>query len=439
MDVTPQIATPAGPAPSGAHDGPLLPRSQLISISIYWFGINAIWGGYEIFGQHKVEQLVGTATRGATLGYVEIAAALVSVAVQPTIGTISDYFTSRWGRRKPFILIGGILDVIFIIGIATSQSVLALAAFLLLLSFSSNFAQGPFQGYVPDLVPERQVNTASAMLGAMRTLGVIGGAAIVSVGATTGDFAFPFIVIGFIELALALLTVALVKEGPVARQRNGKSWRTIATEAWGMDALRERGFVFMTLTRLFFLMGAAAFVNFGLYYVRDSLGLQGPEQTLWLALGPGAIAVGAVVGTVPSAWLAGRIGRKSVIWLAAATSAIGLVLIARATQPVEALPGLLLLGFGTGGYLAVDWALMTSTIPRLASGRYMGLANIANSISGPIAVVVGGRVLDEVTRTAGLDVASRVTILTGLIFLAVASVMLIPVKPRTEPPIEIPD
>lgn len=393
-----------------------------------------MWGGYEIFGQHKVEELVGTATRGATLGYVEFAAALVSVLVQPTIGTISDYFTSRWGRRKPFILIGGILDVVFIVGIATSQTVLALAAFLLLLSFSSNFAQGPFQGYVPDLVPERQVNVASAMLGAMRTIGVIAGAAIVSLGATTGDFALPFIVVGVIELVLALLTVVLVHEGPVARPRQGKSWRQIAAEAWGTDALRERGFVFMTLTRLFFLMGAAAFVNFSLYYVRDSLGLRGADQSLWLTIGPAAIAVGALAGTIPSARFAGRIGRKPVIWLAAATSAIGIVLIARAQTPVEALPGLLLLGFGTGGYLAVDWALMTSTIPRLASGRYMGLANIANSISGPIAVVVGGRVLDEVTRTSGLDVAPRITILTGLIFLAAASLLLIPVKPRIEPP-----
>lgn len=149
----------------------MLPRGQLLAISVYWFGINAMWGGYEIFGQYKVESIVGTATRGTTMGILELGAAVVSILVQPTIGTISDYTTSRWGRRKPYILIGGILDAIFIFGVATSQTLLSLAAFLLLLAFSSNFAQGPFQGYVPDLVPNRQVNTASALIGAMRLIG----------------------------------------------------------------------------------------------------------------------------------------------------------------------------------------------------------------------------------------------------------------------------
>ena len=415
----------------------LLPRSQLLSISVYWFGINAVWGGYEIFGQHKVEELVGVGTRGATLGNVELAAALVAVLVQPTIGTISDYFTSRWGRRKPFIFIGGLLDVAFIYAIATSQSVLALAVFLLLLSFSSNFAQGPFQGYVPDLVPDRQINVASALMGTMRLLGVISGAAIVSLGATTGDFVLPFVVIGVIEGGLAVLTVMLVREGSVARPRNGRAWTSIAREAWGLDALRERSFVLMTFTRLLFLMGPSVFVNFALYYMRDSLGLVGEQLTIWLITGQAIIAVGSVIGAGPSAWVSDRIGRKKVIWLAAAATATGILLIARAPTTFEAIPGIFILGVGSGAYLAVDWALMTSTIPRIASGRYMGLANIANSIAGPLAVFIGGRVLDEVARTDGLAAAPRAAVVLGLIFIAGAAILLIPVKPRVEPPGEV--
>ena len=77
----------------------------------------------------------------------------IVLAVQPTVGMISDYTISRWGRRKPYIAIGATLDVLFLIGLATSQTYLSVLAFLALLQFSSNFAQGPFQGYVPDLVP----------------------------------------------------------------------------------------------------------------------------------------------------------------------------------------------------------------------------------------------------------------------------------------------
>jgi Na+/melibiose symporter-like transporter len=425
------ITADSGP---GAPRVGILPRGQLLAISVYWFGINAMWGGYEIFGQYKVESIVGTATRGTTMGLLELGGAIVSILVQPTIGTISDYTTSRWGRRKPYILIGGVLDAVFIFGIATSQSLLSLAAFLLLLAFSSNFAQGPFQGYVPDLVPDRQVNTASALIGFMRLIGVIVGAAIVSTGASTGDYALPLMVIGLIELALAIVTVVFVREGPRGKPRDGRSWRSIALEAWGTDALRERSFVFMTLTRLLFLMGPAVFVNLSLFYVRDSLGQTGGDLQTWLTIGTLMLGIGTVLGTVPSAWLASRVGRKQVIWASALIAAIGIFLVARAQQPIEGVPGLLLIGIGSGGYVAIDWALMTSTIPRMASGRYMGLANIANSISGPLALIIGGRVLDEVTANAGLEAAPRAAILVGVIFLGAASLLLIPVKPRIEAP-----
>ena len=435
MEISQPITTPGvEPVTAAAYETPLLPRGQLLAISVYWLGISAMWGGYEIFGQQKVEALVGIETRGQTLGYLEFAAALVSILVQPTIGTISDYLQSRWGRRKPFIFIGALLDVVFIFGIATSQSLLSLAAFLLLLAFSSNFAQGPFQGYVPDLVADRQVNTASALIGTMRLFGLIIGAALVSTGAATGDYGLPLIIIGVIEAALALVTVATVREGPNARPRAGKSWFSIAREAWGTDALRERGFVFMTLTRLLFLMGPSVFVNLSLYYVRDSLGQTGAEQALWLTVGVATIAVGSALGAIPSGRLADRFGRKQIVWVAAATAIVGIVLIARAQTPIEALPGLVLLGLGNGLYIAIDWALMTSTIPRVASGRYMGLANIANSISGPFALIIGGRILDDVTRSAGLDAAPRAAILVGVLFLAAAAILLIPVKPRVQPP-----
>src|SRR4029077_13111480 len=78
-------------------------------------------------------------------------------------------------RRKPYIFIGSILDLIFLIGIASSSTLIAIAAFIALLQFSSNFAQGPFQGYIPDLVPAPQVGTASALVGMMQVLGVVSG------------------------------------------------------------------------------------------------------------------------------------------------------------------------------------------------------------------------------------------------------------------------
>ena len=65
------------------------------------------------------------------------------------------------------------------------------AAFVVLLQFSANFAQGPFQGYVPDLVPPSQVGLASGLVGLFTVLGVVVGTGLASIGLATGDFTHP--------------------------------------------------------------------------------------------------------------------------------------------------------------------------------------------------------------------------------------------------------
>jgi MFS family permease len=421
--VTPSALGQVGPA--------RLPWSQLLSVSIYWLGISALWGGYELFGQARVEGFVGLASRGAVMGYLEFMGALVAIAVQPTVGTISDYTITRWGRRKPYIFVGACFDLIFIYSLVNAQTLLAFAAFLLLLQFSSNLAQGPFQGYIPDLVPEQQVTIASGLLGLMRACGVITGYFIVSTGAATGDYGLPFLLIGVMEVSLAALTVLLVREGPTGRSREGRSWLAIAREAWGTDVLRERNFLYMSVTRMLFLMGPSAFINFSLYYVRDTLGQTGDDLELWIRVGLASMVIGTLIGTLPGAKLSQRIGRKRVIWGAAAVASVGIVVVATAGSPTMAVPGLVLIGLGSGAYMSVDWALMTSVIPKIASGRYMGLANIANAISGPMAVVVAGRVLDAVTRASGAPTGPRAAVACGVLFLAGACLTLARVHPPT--------
>jgi MFS family permease len=58
--------------------------------------------------------------------------------------------------------------------------------------------------------------------------------------------------------------------------------------------------------------------------------------------------------------------------------------------------GASLLGVATGTFLAVDWALMTDIIPKAASGRYMGLSNVATASAGVLALAVGGTIMDLV-------------------------------------------
>src|SRR5437867_904160 len=81
----------------------ILPLSQLFQLSVYWFGINSIWGAIDgVVLQKRVPELVDPGTGGTALAIVKVVAVLMAIVIQPTIGSISDYTISRWGRRKPY-------------------------------------------------------------------------------------------------------------------------------------------------------------------------------------------------------------------------------------------------------------------------------------------------------------------------------------------------
>jgi len=381
-----------------------LPNRELLRLSLYWLGLSSIFAGVNFILSSRLEfdgLVPNKDEAGRTLFFLTIGGAAIAMIVQPTIGSISDYTMSRWGRRKPYILIGSLLDVVFLAGIALSQDLLAIAAFVALLQFSSNFAQGPFQGYVPDLVPASQVGFASALVGMMQILGNVAGYAIGGLAVTLDQYALGLIALGVLELVTMLSVVIRVREGQTPKSREGRSWRAIAAEAWGTDILRERSFLWLVGSRLAVLMGGGILTNLAVFYLARSLGMTQEEAGTAFIVMVGVVAVGTVIAVVPAARASDRIGRKKVIWTSCAVGAAGLVVVALATTFAFALVGAVVFGLSTGIFLAVDWALMTDIIPKASSGRYMGLSNVATASSGVLAVAFGGTLMDLVGGSFG--------------------------------------
>src|SRR5688500_11607146 len=191
-----------------------LPFSQLLTLSIYWLGIQTIWGGLNItIIPGRLDDL-SRDTQGTMLAIIMLAGAVAPILIQPTVGVISDYTITRWGRRKPYIVIGSLLDVVFLAGIAFSNDFVALVAFYFLLQVSSNFAQGPFQGYVPDLVPAKQVGIASGLMGLMLTVGTIVGVGIATLGGILDNLVLATLALGVVEVVTMAILVLTVDEGP---------------------------------------------------------------------------------------------------------------------------------------------------------------------------------------------------------------------------------
>jgi MFS family permease len=388
---------------------------------------------------------------------------LFAVLVQPTVATISDYTITRWGRRKPYILIGAILDVVFLWGFASSNELLVMFAFIMLLQFSANFAQGPFQGYVPDLVPKQQVGLASGLMGVMIVIGQGIGVGIAALGLMAVDaspfamgtpeagafaqqvFVLPTIGLAIVEVVTMVPLVLFVREGRAAPSREGRSWVQIAKSAWGTDILRERSYVWLLVSRLFFLMAPTLPLSLGLFYLRQSLGsgdLLAASQSLLVV---GVVGVSTGLATLPAARLSDRLGRKNMIYAGIVIGIIGNIGVAIAPSFEIALGALVLVGVSSGSFLAVDWALMTDIIPKATTGRYMGISAVATGVSGPLSRFIANPLLSlliviglapglnpttDAAQSSFYALGPRLVILLGVVFLVISAWALTHVNPQ---------
>ena len=132
-----------------------------IIINIYWLGLTTLSQTVTpLVFPLLVQKFVGEAGKGTFFGTLRLWTLMVALLVQALMGMLSDHSTLRWGRRRPFILVGTLADLIFIAAVGFSAGLEGMTgywflfAMAILLQISSNTAHGAVQGLIPDLVPE---------------------------------------------------------------------------------------------------------------------------------------------------------------------------------------------------------------------------------------------------------------------------------------------
>ncbi len=441
--MTAEVAVPTPAAAGLARPAARLSVSSLIRISLYWLGLSSVFIGLSqiLDGRMATGALGPDAQRevGGTLFRLTVAGSVIAALVQPTVGVLSDYTASRWGRRKPYIVIGSTLDLVFLAGIALSSDLVAIAAFIMLLQVSANFAQGPFQGYIPDLVPAEQTGIASSLVGLFSVLGQVCGFGIAAAALATDSFALGTVALGLLEFAMMFSVVVRVPDGPPAPDRAGRSWIGVVREAWGSDILRQRNFLLIVASRLLILMGGTMLINFSPLFLMRTLGIEQHATFAPNLMLIAAVVVGNAIAVIPAGRIGDRIGRRPVVWAACLVAASGMALCATAsgngTLPPQGILGAGLFGTGMGAFLSVDWALLTSVVPGASSGRYMGISNVATAMAGVFSIATGGPLLDAVDA-GSFGNGARAAFVLAVAYLILGMLPLIWVKePRRTQPI----
>ncbi|NLW73006.1 MAG: SLC45 family MFS transporter [Chloroflexi bacterium] len=225
-------------------DQPLVPP-PVIETKSRWYDpitINAIWFAIStrsniltpLLLPLLVQNFVGEASKGGAYGNLRLVSLMIALLFQALAGMLSDRNTSKFGRRRPIILIAAILDMLTYIAIgviaATMQGQAGYAALFVMVVLSmatANFTHGPAQGLIPDLVPAQKRGMHSGIKALLEVpLPLIFVSFVVSKMIAAGNYWSAIIALVVVCLVCVGLTM-LVKETPLTQDPGPFDWSSV--------------------------------------------------------------------------------------------------------------------------------------------------------------------------------------------------------------------
>jgi len=409
-------------------------RVDYIKITIFGFGLTALWQSLHIIILPlRLLDFVPEALKNTYLGYLTFTGLILAMAVQPIAGAISDRSGFSWGRRRPYILLGTVLLILLLPGVSLAGSYIAIFAIYCLLQVNSNTAQGPYQAFIPDLVPGRRRGLAS---GVKSLLEVLGGITLMYPIAvfmdrySTGEgVSWLWLALGapaIVLLGATLATLLTVKERPGT---GGPRLPLLPTlyKSFKINVRTNRDFVWFLVSRLLILMAFATLQTFALYFLRDVVGVASP------ATATAKFSIVAVAGMLAAAYPAGRlsdrVGRRPIVVASGLLAALGIALIflfQHNYMLIVLFGGLV--GISFGAFMSTNWALATDLVVKGEEARYLGLVNLATAGGAALARLIGPVIDFFNAYSPGLGYS--VMLLACFIYFLVGSLLVMKIKKR---------
>jgi MFS family permease len=389
---------PSPPAAILAPSGTTAPGDEVrigarrqIVLATYWFSLS--FQGGALLGVAVPAQLltlVGNNNKTWVLGLVGGVAAFLGMVAQPIAGVLSDLSVTRWGRRRPYLVGGALLDIAGLALMIAAGNLALLFLGCTIASVGGAISGAAYQAYLPDHVPPSQYGIASGYVGALTMLGTVAsfGLAGALVSPTS---AAPFYLATIAAIGAGALFTAVAIDDPVdaARQiyHGSLSWRVLWLDPW-----RHPDFVLVFATRSMMMLALYTLFTFVEYYMQDVVRVT--QFVQGAAIVAGVATVAALVGGIITGWLSDRTGRRPIVSGASVLMASGLTILAFLHSLNVVLGVGVLFGLALGAYSAVDWALAIDVLPdRAFAAKDLGLWGISSNLPQTLAPLVGGAVL----------------------------------------------
>ncbi|PRY57042.1 putative MFS family arabinose efflux permease [Knoellia remsis] len=398
MTIPTHTALDPRPTPRGLECGqkPTEPKSPLFVavLGLAQFGIFvALLGPVMVSMALKVNSLVTDPTeRTSAVGLVLGVGAIAAFVGNALFGRLSDRTTSRFGRRRPWLVGGVLVMALALLAISQATAIWQLAVGWFIAQLGANAAFAPYIATLADQLPEKQYAKVSAMVGTMQSVSILAATAIAT------QFTENMLALFMVPALIGVITVvgyAAVLPDPVLRERPAPlDLRTLASTFW-VNPVKHPDFGLAWWSRFLIILSSFLFTTFRLNFLVDRVDLTDAEAAA-------AVFTGVLIYTVVlvvASWVAGVISdrtgrRKGLVAASSLLFGIGVAILAQAHSlpafyVVEAI-----MGVAYGIYVSVDLALVLQVLPNPEdSGKDLGVFNMANAIPQSAAPFLGSVLL----------------------------------------------
>lgn len=334
------------------------------------------------------------------LPILNIAGPVTGLIVQPIIGAISDKtWSPRWGRRKPFFLIGAILGSMCLFAFPLSPALWFAVGLLWILDVGNNMAMEPYRAFVGDKLPDKQLSIGYQMQSLFVGAGILlanasiflfqdwfGGGEEVA-GTIPKWLYYSFFIGSFLSLATILWSVLKTPEIPPTDEEMAviKSQRALPFKERVKipfieiaHAVKEMPKFMWRLSAVYLFQWYALFVYW--QYItplfRTTMGYdtsQAAAQAAKMSTTYNLVTTVVALALVP---LTMRFGSKRIYALSLLGTGLALLTIPNITDPVYVLFPMVLFGIGWAAMMGIPYGMVSKIVPQERRGVYMGILNM---------------------------------------------------------------
>ena len=300
-----------------------LDTKRTILIGFAFLSISAFWQMYDNIIPLILKYFfnIGDTLSGGIMALDNIFA----LFMLPIFGALSDKVSTNRGKRTPFIFVGTILAVIFMIFLPIAANMRNLALFmvmLLLTLIAMSTYRSPAVSLMPDVTPKPLRSKGNAIINLMGAVGIILvlGLTMVLSGSkdnNTPNYIFLFLAVAAIMIIALIIVLTKVDENRFVAERIALEKEygiedEVEDDGSGdakLPADVKRSLVFLLLSVAFWFMAYNGVTTAFSKYATEMWGMGGGSYAGAMMLA----SIGALIAFVPVGIISSKLGRKKVI------------------------------------------------------------------------------------------------------------------------------